>query len=511
MTKIDEQKPKFTPEQLQQLLAMQQQMSGKKRSRAGQFLQNFLGKTFQKMQEYTAHLDRFINFVTKPTDADRNDVVQAARYPILFGFYVIMIFVVFGGIWSAFAPLNSAAVASGTVVASSNKKVITHPEGGIIKDIFVKQGDQVKEGDKLLELEDIQVKARYEGTLSQYRTWLATENRLVAERDNLEKIEFSPFLLDNVNVPEVEKLIHTQENLFNSQKEVYRTEKDGLKQKILQLNKKIEALEGRKISARKTYDVLNNRVKATKTLLEKGFVQQAFFLDLEAKQANAKSEVLGVETEIATSEQEISKAEIDLVGLKNKIITSTLKELRDAQAQVVDLREKFKAHSDSLARIMIKSPVDGVVQIVNYHTIGATIGSGQPIMEISPIKDKLIIEAKVLQKNIDAVHVGLKAKIRFSAFKARTTPIFNGTVITLSPDTIQDRQAAAMNPLGGDSFYIARIEIDMDEFNAIAKKNNLHLYPGMQADVQIVTGTRTLLKYLLEPVTDVMMRAFREK
>ena len=511
MTKLNDDKPKFTQEQLQQLLAMQQ-MTGKKNSGSKQFFQKLIGNIFQKMQTLVISLDRFVNFTTKEQDPDRNDVIQAARAPILFGVYIILIFVVFGGIWSALAPLNSAAVAQGIVLTSTNKKTITHQEGGIIKDIFVKQGDTVKSGDKLLELEDVQIKAKYENSLSQYRTWLATESRLIAERDNLEAIVFPPFLLDNIHVLEVEKLIHTQENLFNSQKEVYRTERDGLKQKILQLNKKIEGLEARKISTKKSYDFITSRVKAAKALLDKGFVQQAYFLELESKQANAKTDINDVETEIATSQQEISKAEIDLVGIKNKSITNTLKELREAQSQVAYNKEQYGALSDSLSRVIIKSPVDGIVQEVKYHTLGGIIpGGGQPIMEISPINDKLIIEAKVLQKNIDAVHVGLVAKIRFSAFKSRTTPVFNGKVITVSPDIIQDRNAAAANPIAGDTFYIARIEIDMDEFNTIAKKNKLTLHPGMQADVQIVTGTRTLLRYLLEPVTDIMMRAFREK
>ena len=513
MTKSDDNKPKLTPEQLQQLLAMQQHMGAQKKlTRGQQITQKFLGNVFGKMQKLLVSLDRFINFATKEEDPDRNDVVQAARSPILFGMYVILIFVVFGGIWSAFAPLNSAAVAQGTVITSTNKKTITHQEGGIIKNIFVKQGEHVKAGDKLIELEDVQVKAKYESTLSQYRTWLATEARLIAERDNLDVIEFPPFLTENINVPEVEKLIHTQENLFRSQKEVYRTEKEGLKQKIAQLHKKIEGLEARKVSAEKHYEFLKNRTKAAKTLLQKGFVQQAYFLELESKEAAAKSQIAETDSEIATSEQEITKANIEIVCLEKKIISKTLDSLREAQANTTNLREQYGAISDSLARVIVKSPVDGIVQEVKYHTIGGVIpGGGHTIMEISPVNDTLIIEAKVLQKNIDAVHVGLVAKIRFSAFKSRTTPVFSGKVISVSPDTIQDRNAAMGNPMGGDSFYIARIEIDMDEFNKIAKKSNLELHPGMQADVQIVTGTRTMLRYLLDPVTDTMLRAFREK
>jgi HlyD family secretion protein len=179
------------------------------------------------------------------------------------------------------------------------------------------------------------------------------------------------------------------------------------------------------------------------------------------------------------------------------------------QVHTAAQKERYIALADSLQRIIIKSPVDGVINSVNIHTIGGVIGSGAPILEISPTNDKLIIEAKVPHKNIDSVHVGMIAKIRFSAFKSRTTPLFTGKVISISPDVVQDRTQAQQDPSG--PYYIARIEIDMDEFNKVASAKNLALHPGMMAEVQIVTGTRTLFRYLLDPVTDTMFKAFKEK
>jgi HlyD family secretion protein len=497
----DNPKQSITPEQLKQLIAMQQSMQQSKMTRK----QRIINVIFQKMQKLLHYLDRFVNFITKKTDNERNDVVQNARSPIIFGTYVIIIFVVFGGIWSATAPLDSAAGATGIVISDTNRKTIQNAEGAIVKNIFVKQGDVVKEGDRLVEFDDTKLKADYESNLNQYRTFLANEARLIAERDNLDNIIFNDFLQQSHHLPEVAKIMHIQENLFRSKKEMYRAEKDAYKQKIAQLQKSVESYESKKVSALKNLAVIKDRLKAIKALGEKGFAQKATILDAEAKEAGAKSEVAITEAEIAKTHHAITQTEIELMNLQNKYITETLKELKETQLQVAHCREKYISLTDSLSRIIVKSPVDGIVNVVNIHTIGAVVQTGSPILEISPTNDKLIIEAKVPPKNIDSVHVGLNAKIRFSAFKSRTTPVFIGKVISLSPDIVQEKNPQA------EPCYIARIELDMEEFNKIAKANKLSLHPGMQAEVQIITGTRTLLRYLLDPLTDTMFKAFREK
>jgi HlyD family secretion protein len=496
-------KQSITPEQLQQLLAMQQSMQQNKMTRK----QMIMNGIFHKMQNMLHYLDRFVNFITKKTDNQRNDVVQNARSPIIFGAYVIIIFIIFGGIWSATAPLDSAAVAIGTVISDTNRKTIQHSDHGIVKNIFVKQGDHVKEGDKLVEFDDTKTKADYENVLNQYRTVLANEARLVAERDNLDTIVFSDFLQQSHNEPEVAKIMHIQENLFRSRKEMYRAEKDSMKQKIAQLHKSVESYESRKIASSKNLEVTKDRVRSLKTLGEKGFAQKSVVLDAESKEANAKSDVASTEAEIAKTHHAITQTEIDIMTLQNKYTTETLRELKETQMNVANLRERYFLLSDSLNRIILRSPVDGIINVLHIHTIGGVVQPGIPILEISPTNDTLIIEAKVPQKNIDSVKVGLEAKIRFSAFKSRTTPLFVGKVISVSPDTVIDKNQGP----APDTYYIARIEIDMDGFNKIAKSNKLSLHPGMQAEVQIITGTRTLLRYLLDPLVDTMFRAFREK
>ncbi|MDG1436425.1 MAG: HlyD family type I secretion periplasmic adaptor subunit [Rickettsiaceae bacterium] len=288
-------------------------------------------------------------------------------------------------------------------------------------------------------------------------------------------------------------------------------EKDSLRQIIEQSKKQIEGYLAKKVALQKTLEATQDRLEATKKLQTKGFANKATILEIETREANATSELAMTDAEIARAEQTITKTEIDLINIDNNYSTRALSELRDTQIQLAEKKESFFSLKDALNRIAIKSPVDGIVNSLNFHTIGSTIPGGHTIMEISPSNDKLVIEAKIDPKNIDSIRIGLHSKIRFSAFKSRTSPLFHGTVISLSPDIIIDPQAAQMDPKLGAGFYLARIELDMENFNELAKPRDLKLQPGMQAEVQIITGTRTLLQYLLDPVIDAMFKGFKEK
>ena len=519
-------KQKLTPEKLKQLQQLQQilmqqkgggmpqgippELAGMKKRPSKLGPKGMLIAILQRMQNSVKFIDYFINFIIRKDKDKSNDVIENARSPIMFGTVVLAFFAIVGILWSATAPLDSAAVAIGTVVSSSQRKSLNHSEGGIIKQIYVKQGEKVKKGDKLVEFDDTRIKADYENTLNQYRTFLATESRLLAEINSDDKIVYPLFLMKDKVLPEVVKIIETQDSLFQSRRELKIAEQEALKQKIKQYKKQIEGYKAKKVALGKTLEVTQDRLDAIRKLNKKGFAQKSTLLELEMKEANAQSEIAVTDTEIARSEQEITKTEIELINLDNKVSTNALNELKEAQINLADRREKFFAIKDALRRIIIRSPVDGIVNTLNFHTIGSSVPHSQPIIEVSPSEDKLVIEAKVLPKNIDSVRIGLVSKIRFSAFKSRTTPLFKGKVVSLSPDIVFDQRQQMDSSLAG-GYYLAKIELDMKEFNEIAESRGLKLYPGMPAEVQIVTGTRTLLKYLLDPVLDAMFKGFKEK
>ena len=498
----------MNPELLKMIAAMQEQKM-KEMPKHKRIAMQFMQKVMPKFQALVEHLDRFVNFVSKQHDSDRNDVVQAARAPILFGTWVIIIFFGFGTLWAALAPLDSASHAMGTIMSSTSRKMLNHPQGGTVKTIYVNQGDHVKEGDPIVALDETQFKANHDVALGQYRALKASESRLIAERDNLPNIDFAPEILKDAELPEVAKIIATQRNVFDSKRDLIQNLEKHSAQRIEQTKKTIDGLKERKISAHKSHDIYADRLKGASQLLAKGFLSKAQFSEIEAKAAEAKSQDIGTDAEIIKQEQEISRIEIELMQQKSEMFTRTMGELKETQMQLSDAREKYVSAKDALDKAIIVSPVDGTVIAMNITTLGAYVQGTQTIAEVSPEKDFLIVEAKVSPKDVAYIHVGQAAKMNFTAYKSRTTPTFNGTLVSISPDIVMERQPA---PGGEAGYYIARIEINMDEFMAESKRLNLSpLMPGMQADVQIIRGTRTLLRYMLDPITDNMFKAFKEK
>ncbi len=464
----------------------------------------------QGMQNSVKFVDHFINFVIGKNKEKTNDVVESARSPIMFGTVVLVCFVFVGVGWSFMAPLDSAAVAIGTVVSNTQKKTINHQEGGIIKQIYVKIGDEVKANDKLLEFDATRSKAEYANTLHQYRTFLASETRLLAEINEDDEIVYPEFLLKDKDLPVVAKIIETQNSLFKSKREMKNAEKSSLEQRIKQTHKQIEGLNAKKVALQKTLEVTQDRLEATRKLNKQGFAQKAALLEFEAREANAQSDIAQTDTEIIRSEQEITKINIEFVKNDSTHSAQSLTELKDAQVQLAIQRENSSVLLGRLSRMIIRSPVDGIVNNLNFHTVGMSVPNGQTIVEISPDGDTLVIEVKIPPKNIDSIRVGLVSKIRFSAFKSRTTPLFMGKVVSMAPDIVIDPRDAQNKDLAA-GHYLARIELDMEEFERLAEPRRLVLHPGMQAEVQIVTGTRTLIKYLLDPVFDAMFKGFKEK
>lgn len=503
-------KGQMNPEILKMLTAManKQKQPLTKRQAITEKVMKFVGKA---LQEGVILIDRFINLVVKPNDPDRNDVIQNARAPILFGLYILIGAFVFGGLWAGFAPLDSAETALGTLVSSSNKKILNHPEGGILKAIYVQQGQPVKAGDPIVALDDVRFKAAYESLLNQYRTLLMHQARLVAERDEAEEIVIPEELVAAKDEQELKKIIHTQQVLFTSKHETIMGQVSALNKKIEQLRKQIEGIESNNIALQKNYAFIQDRLKAAKELFKKGFMAKAGLMELEAKEAQLQSQITNNDIELAKTHQEISKTEIDILNFKSDALAKLLSELKEVQTQLPDVYGRYLQAKDALDRAIITAPVDGTLNVLKFHTIGAQIPAQHPIAEVSPEKDFLIIEVKIPTKNIAAVHVGLKTKIRFSAFKSRTTPTFTGTLVSLSPDVITDERGMAIDNTGDPTYYAGRVEIDMDEFNKIAKNLKLELHPGMKAEVQIITGTRTLLRYMLDPITDTMFRSLGEK
>ena len=425
-----------------------------------------------------------------------------ARPTILFGMWSIILLFGFFGLWSILAPIDSAAIATGSVVLDSNRKKIQHLEGGIVEEILVKEGDTVEEGQVLVRLDETAAQARLDLLVSQSVAARAAEARLKAERDNDAEIDFPEDLIAKRDASTVvEENLDSQHRIFDSRRKDLEGKIAVLKQKIEQLKEEIKGLESQEQSATTQIGKLSEQIRDVRKLVEQGNARKPRLLELEGRLAAVKGERGKIQSDIARANQSIGEAEITIINTRNDFLKEVVAELKDTQVQIADLEERMRASADTVSRIEIKAPLAGEITGLKVHTKGGVIAPGEVIMDIVPTDDKLIVEAQIRPEDIDVVRPGLTARVQLRAYRARFVPPVEGNVNHVSADRFTDERS-------GMPFYMARIEIPPQQ---LAELENVELYPGMPTDVLIVTGSRTFLKYLMDPITDSFNHAFREE
>jgi HlyD family type I secretion membrane fusion protein len=428
--------------------------------------------------------------------------VHASRKVIRQGLWLAFVLFGIGGIWSALAPLNSAAVAVGQIVVDSNRKIIQHLEGGIIEAILVQEGQTVEAGQVLVRLQETASKSKLESLRHQYIVALATETRLMAERDASEAVDYTQAVAEaGSDAGAIREITENQDRLFKAHRSALQSQASILGKKINEYRHEIEGLSVQEKSQTSELKMLDEEIATVKKLLASGNATKTRLFELQRQSENLRGEHGRNIAASAQAEQAIAETELEIVKLQQQGLSEIVKELKDTQLNIADLKERIRASSDVFDRIAITAPLTGVVTNLSVHTIGGVISPGEKLMEIVPTGDKLIIEARVLPEDIDVVHPGLMAHVRLSAYKSRHVPTVSGKVMTISADRITDERS-------NTSYYLARIETDVRE---LANLQQVKLYPGMPADVLIITGSRTLLAYLFNPIMETMNRSFREQ
>lgn len=414
------------------------------------------------------------------------------------GFLIVLVTFGVFGVWAFFAPIDSSAMASGTVVVKSYKKTVQHFDGGIISKIFVKDGDLVTENQPLIILDDTQIKAQLEIARSQNIALAAKVARLEAERDQIKKIQYPDFLL-NMNDPRILAARQAEDNLFNSRKSSYEGEISLLEKRISQIGSKITGLQEQVDSKKQLIASYKEEINDLNELLKEGFADKIRLREFERSYAMQMGEIGNLNAEIATNQMMISETRLQILQTQKQFQEQVAEKLSEAQTQLNDAIEHVTASQDKLNRVVIKAPTDGLVLGLTVHTENAVITPGSPILDIVPQNTDLIVEAKVSPMDIDKVSVGLNAEVRFSSFKQKTTPQVFGKVVHVSADSFTNDK--------NESFYIARIELTPESLKDLS---SLQLVPGMPADVLIKTGERTLVEYLTKPISDALNRSLIE-
>ncbi len=403
------------------------------------------------------------------------------------------------GTWSYFAPIDGAASAPGFVTVKSHSKTVQHLDGGIVKELIAKDGDIVNEGDVLLILDGTDIKAQLEILRGQQITLAAQVARLSAERDRLGQVVY-PKEVQNLNDSRVVEARQSENQIFTARKIAHEGEVSVLNQRINQLNSRIQGLQGQRTSKQELKSSYTDEVKDLRELVADGFADKQRLRDIERNLAAVTGEIASLTSEIASSEMQIGETRLQIMQVEKQFQEEVADKLSEVQAQLYDVNQRVTATNDRVNRIQIKAPSAGRVMGMSVHNIGSVITPGRPILDIVPQGEELIVEARVSPMDIDRVHVGLLAEVRFSAFKQAITPKTEGKLIGLSADRITDERT-------GQPYYSAKIELTPESYT---KLGNLELLPGMPADVLINTGERTLFEYLMQPITNAFARAFIE-
>lgn len=428
--------------------------------------------------------------------------LNIARKPIIIGMWATLL--LFGSfiIWGSTAKIYSTAIANGKIVVDSNKKIIQHLEGGIIEEIYIKGGDKVNAGDKLIRLSETSAKANQELLNKQLFALKATKIRLMSERDSKTDVNFSNLPKEYQDDQEFIKILGGELELFNIRKKSLNERIDILTQKKEQLKNEINGLKSQENAVDQRISMLSEESESLDQLYKDRIISKNRYLELKKQTAELEGNKGQYTANIAKVSQAISETELEITNIKTEKLNEILKELQEVQTKIADLEERTSASSDILTRTLITAPVSGIINNLKYHTKGGVISPGAEILEIIPQDEELIVEVRVNPQDIDVVTVGLNSKVRLSAYKSKAVPMLAGQVINVSADSFEDQQS-------GLSFFVARIKINDEEISKLT--GDVRLYPGMPVESYIVTGSRTFLQYLFDPITISMRRAFREE
>ena len=426
---------------------------------------------------------------------------RAFEHELRTGLRILILATLLAGGWLVFMPLAGAVAVPGNLVVRSNVKAIQHPTGGVVAEIKVHNGMRVAAGDLLVRLDATQTQANLQMVSKQLDELRARIARLVAERDGLDRPRIPSELKARSTEDAVRSLLASEDSLFKARLNARTSQKDLLQGRVAQLTEEISGLEAQVASKAKQLELIAGEMTGVQDLYDKRLVPLTRLTTLQRETARIEGERGQLTSAIAETKSKIGEAQLQIVRLDQDFRTDVVKELGETQGKEAELVERSVAARDQLDRIEIRAPTSGVINQLSVHTIGGVIRAGDTIMEIVPDTDDLQIEARLQPNDIDQVRTGQKAFVRFSAFNQRLTPQLIGAVSYVSADTSHDQQTNA-------PYFTVRIALSEDELRRLG---GLQLVPGMPAEVFMQTGSRTMMSYLLKPITDQLHRAFIER
>ena len=435
--------------------------------------------------------------MSRVDDATRRSI---RRHLLAGGLAVLLVGIGVGG-WAATTEIAGAVIASGRLIVDSSVKKVQHPTGGVVAELRVHEGDRVIAGEILIRLDETQIRATAAMIARDLDELAARQARLEAERENLDQVVFPADLLARIDDPAVARAIAGERRLFELRRTARSGQKAQLAERIGQLRQEIDSLIAQAAAKDKEIALIGQELAGVRDLWHRKLVPLARLTSLErdaARLAGERGQLAGFAAE---ARGKITETELQIIQVDEDMRSDVGKELADIRSKVAELVERQVAALDQLKRVDLRAPQDGRVHQLAVHTVGGVIGAGEAVMLIVPDADKLTVEARVAPQDIDQLHVGQPAALRFSSFNQRTTPELEGEIALIAADLSQDQRTGA-------SYYTVHITPKAGE---IARIDGLKLVPGMPVEAFVETGKRTVLSYLVKPMQDQALRAFREK
>lgn len=433
------------------------------------------------------------------------DVPRNTRWAKLSGIVIMLMTIMGFGVWGNTAPISGAVIAPGVFVTTGQNKTIQHLEGGVIREILVREGDVVLPGQLLVQLDDTSSRAELRRHLLKQMRLEAVEARLNAEAAGRTQLVFPAHLIASRSDPDVAAMLQAQTATFIARQNNISNDISAQQKGIDGLEERIAGSKAQLAAVAQQSELLKEELAGKQALLERGYIRKPDVLALQRNAANLRGEAGRITGDIGDARERIARAVEQIDGVRKNAIKVASEQLQDVSADLNDVRERIHTVKGVLDRARIVTPVKGTVVKLRYHTAGGVIEAGKSIMEIVSLQEELVIETHVRPQDIDKIKHSQIATVRLSALNQRTTPMINGKVIYISADALPDeRQRGYPNT---SDLYVVRVRLDN---KSVAAVHDFQPTAGMPAEVYIQTKERTFFEYLMQPLKDSMARAFRE-
>ncbi len=404
-------------------------------------------------------------------------------------------------LWAALAPLDEGVPGQGMVTIDTKSKAVQHLSGGIVKEVLVKEGQIVKEGQLLLKLDDGATRANFEAARQRYLGLRAMEGRLLAEQQGLAKITWHQDVREALDDPQIARVALTQEQLYLSRRSSLQADLQAIEESVQGQQALLQAYSAMLGNRRNQLALLSEEHKNTSELVKEGYAPRNRQLELERMLAESNASIAELTGNSTRAQRAISEMRQRAIARQQEYRKDVESQLAEVGREVEVDAQKYQAVWDDLARIDIKSPADGQVVGLAFQTVGGVIGPGQKLMDIVPAGQALMLEARISPHLIDRVHANLPVDVRFSSFANSPQLVVEGKVASVSGDLLIDNR-------NGAGYYLARVAVTPEGLKKLGKRQ---MQPGMPVEVIFLTGERSMLTYLLHPLTRRLAASMKEE